>query len=230
MQKKAIENWLTKTNERNYQTPFCQILLNKGYKIIYRSKHGPFEKGKDIVAIDNNGDYLAYQLKTGDIDLSIWRKIKGEIDELVQLPIDHPSIDRKRIHKAYLVTNGYISDVVKAIIKDINEDNVIKDRKYAYLDIINKDMLLNDFIKIDTKILPSEINEIDSFLKIYLSDGNDLIDKSRLFDYFDTIIFKDSFSRRSDIISSITNSVIINSYLLDKFQVSNNYYAIFEVI
>ena len=81
MLRKAVENWLIKTNERNYQTPFCQILMNKGYRIIYNSKHRSLEHGKDIIAIDNDNNSFAYQLKTGDINLRVWRNIKGEINE-----------------------------------------------------------------------------------------------------------------------------------------------------
>lgn len=227
MLKKAVENWLIKTNERNYQTPFCQILMNKGYRIIYNSKHRSLEQGKDIIAIDNDNNPFAYQLKTGDINLRVWRNIKGEINELIELPIIHPSINKNNIHKSFLVTNGIVHDEVRFIIDEINEDNIRKKRNYSYLDIIDKYALLGEFTNIDYKFLPNEIEEFDAFLKIYLSDGKDFLDKENLFNLY-KIIFKDSFINRTDKINAISSSIIINSYLLDKFQEVNNYYSIYE--
>jgi hypothetical protein len=42
----VIANWLTKTNERNYQIPYCQVLLSKGQRVLYVSTHRPMEQGR----------------------------------------------------------------------------------------------------------------------------------------------------------------------------------------
>ena len=65
MIERAIENWLTKTNERNYQAAFCQVLMHKGHRVLYSSSHGPMEQGKDIITVapDGDGDYHAYQTR-----------------------------------------------------------------------------------------------------------------------------------------------------------------------
>ncbi len=126
MIERAIENWLINTNERNYQLPFCQILLKKGHNILYVSKHRPLEQGKDIISVDNNGKKIAYQLKTGNIGISYWRRIQGEIVDLVSLPVKHPSIGKKVNHNSFLVTNGEISDEVRTRISDFNDDNIAK--------------------------------------------------------------------------------------------------------
>lgn len=55
------------------------------------------EQGKDIITIDKSGNYCAYQLKTGNIDLPKWREIRPEIEELIQLPIIHPSIVKGKV-------------------------------------------------------------------------------------------------------------------------------------
>jgi hypothetical protein len=73
----AIANWLTKTNERNYQIPYCQVLLAKGQRVLYASTHRPMEQGKDIITVDDNGTYHAYQLKTGNIDQKTFRMIRA---------------------------------------------------------------------------------------------------------------------------------------------------------
>ena len=58
---RAIENWLTKVNERQYQLPFCQVLAARGEAILYVSTHGPFPKGKDIITRTRKGEINAYQ-------------------------------------------------------------------------------------------------------------------------------------------------------------------------
>lgn len=87
---RVIENWLTSVNERQYQLPFCQALAAGGETILYVSSHGPYEKGKDIITRTSDGEIRAYQLKAGDIGLSDWREIHGEIVNLVELPIELP--------------------------------------------------------------------------------------------------------------------------------------------
>ncbi len=55
MIERAIENWLTKTNERNYQAAFCQVLMHQGHRVLFSSSHGPMEQGKDIITIGPDG-------------------------------------------------------------------------------------------------------------------------------------------------------------------------------
>jgi hypothetical protein len=109
----VIANWLTKTNERNYQIPYCQVLLTEGHRVLYVSTHRPMEQGKDIVTVDEDGGYNAYQLKTGNIDQKTFRGIKGEVEELVERSIVHPSVDKAKGHRAYLVLNGEITDELR---------------------------------------------------------------------------------------------------------------------
>ena len=228
MIERAVENWLTKTNERNYQAAFCQVLLCKGHRILYISSHRPMEQGKDIITIDNNGEYCAYQLKTGDIDLKKWRGILSEIKELIELPIIHPSIEKDKVHKSFLVTNGSITDEVRFQIDQINEDNKRKKRGYSYLDVINKQTMLKDFINAQGEFIPRELEDFNSFLELFLADGTDFLLKEKLFDFLDNTIFKDIPKRKSDAINAIFSSVIIVTYLLGTYQTKKNYYAQFE--
>lgn len=109
---RVIENWLTSVNERQYQIPFCQVLAAEGERILYVSTHGPFEKGKDIVTCTAGGEVRAYQLKAGDIGLSEWRDIHGEIVNLVELAIELPGAPPVTDFVPYLVTNGELTDPV----------------------------------------------------------------------------------------------------------------------
>lgn len=228
MIERAIENWLVKTNERNYLTPFCQILMHKGHRIIYKSSHRPMEQGKDIITIDKSGNYCAYQLKTGNIDLPKWREIRPEIEELIQLPIIHPSINKTEMHKSFLVFNGNLTDEVRIQIDQINEDNIRKNRNYSYLDIIDVQSLLKDFIEAQGKFMPEEVEEFSLFLKLHLADGRDFLDKETLSAFLNSAILNTSLKRKSDIYHCIVSSVIVTSYILNPFQEKENHYALFE--
>lgn len=228
MIERAIENWLTSTNERNYQVPFCQVLLHKGHKVIYRSSHRPMEQGKDVITTDKTGDCCTYQLKTGDIDLKKWREISGEVKELIELPVIHPSVDKTKIHKSFLVTNGEITDEVRIQIDQINEDNKRKGRNYSYLDVINGQALLKDFIDAQGGFIPKELTDFDLFLKLFLADGTDFLPKAKFFEFLNKTLFKEGVTQRANAINAISSSVIITAYSLNPYQIKKNHYALFE--
>ena len=228
MIERAIENWLINTNERNYQVPFLQVLLHKGHRVYYLSSHRPMEQGKDIITIDSDSNYCAYQLKTGNIDLTAWRKISSEIKELIELPIVHPSFDKSKIHKAYLVLNGEITDEVRFQIDQINDDNKRKKRGYAYLDVISRQILLKEFIDAQGKFIPKELEDFHSFLELYLSEGTGFLQKEMYFNFLNKTIFKDTPKKKSNAINAISSSIIIVSYILNPYQLRGNYYALFE--
>lgn len=228
MIERAIENWLTNTNERNYQTPFCQALMVRGHTVIYKSRHRPMEQGKDIITTDGLGQFHAYQLKTGDIDLTIWRKIRGEIEELIQLPIVHPSVPKDAGHRSYLVCNGEITDEVRLQIDQINEDNIKKRRQYSYLDVITFPQLLEIFVDAQREFLPNSIEDLDAFLRLYLSDGRDFIDKAALSQFLTGSVLISNAKGDSNRIHAISSSVILISHLLKPYQEKENHFALFE--
>lgn len=228
MLERALENWLTSTNERNYQVPFCQALTGLGYDVIHVSSHGQLEQGKDVIAINPDGSYVAYQLKTGNIDLGQWRNIKGEIHDLIELPIVHPSINPISTHAACLVTNGRVTDPVRQQIVQINEDNQKKGRNYAYLSIIQREELLRMLLAAQENIVPLELEDFDAFLKFYLSDGTEFFDKNLFAQFLFRTFHEKQFQKVSDRANAFAGSVVLTASLLDKFQRRKNYYSEFE--
>ncbi len=63
-----------------------------GYTVVHSTSHGAAEEGKDVIALDTEGDPVAFQLKQGNLSLIGWRDIEPQIVELVEQPIDHPSV------------------------------------------------------------------------------------------------------------------------------------------
>ena len=228
MIERAIENWLIRTNERNYQAAFCQVLMHQGHRVLYSSSHGPMEQGKDIITVGPDAECHAYQTKTGDIGLTEWRAIAGEIQELVELPVNYPGIDKAKLHKAYLVNNGSISDPVRIQINDRNEDNIRKGRRYAHLEVIGRDSLLKFFIDAQGRFVPRELPDMRSFLELYLEDGHAMLPTDKMFAVLEGTAFGQGPIRKSDGIDAITSSLIIASYLLNSFEAAANHYAMGE--
>lgn len=87
MIERLIENWLSSTNERGYEVPFCQLLMAEGHRIIHLNRHSPTEQGKDVISLDHKGKLCAFQLKGRDIDIARWRReVKPEVDALGDCP------------------------------------------------------------------------------------------------------------------------------------------------
>jgi hypothetical protein len=225
---RAIENWLIETNERNYQSAFCQVLMHEGHRVLFSSSHGPMEQGKDIITIGPDGRCHAYQTKTGDIGLAEWRSIAGEIQELIELPVDYPGIDKAQIHRAYLVTNGSITDPVRLQVTDRNEDNERKSRQYAQLEVIGRDSLLKSFIDAQGRFVPRQLPDMRAFLELYLDDGCSNLSTEKLFSVLEGAAFGDDPVRKSDAVDAITSSLITVSYLLNAFERAGNYAAMAE--
>jgi hypothetical protein len=225
---RAIENWLTRTNERNYQAALCQVLMHQGHRVLHSSVHGPMEQGKDIITIGPDGECHAYQNKTGDIGLTEWRGISGEIQELVELPVDYPGVDKSKPHRAHLVTNGSITDPVRTQINDRNEDNVRKNRRYAPLEVITRDSLLKSFVDAQGRFVPRDLPDMRAFLELYLEDGRGMLPKEKLFAVLECSSFSGKPVKKSDAMDAITSSLVIVSYLLNSFEAAGNHYAMAE--
>jgi hypothetical protein len=226
---RIIENWLTNTNERGYQIPLAQILMLGGHTIVHVSKHGLMEQGKDLITIDSNHVPCAYQLKTGNIDLERWRKIKPQIEELVELPIIHPSVDAKTLFKAFLVTNGEIEDTVRIQIADRNRHWLSKG--YPALEVMVKGQLLKEFIEVCQSFFPEAPPDLKNYLDLYLSNGRGLVNRRALALFLEQVIFGEEstdgqspkqWQRR------ISGSAVIMQQLTYPFERAQNHVGIVE--
>jgi len=226
---RIVENWLTSAKERSYQIPFSQILMLEGYTILYISKHGQMEQGKDIIALGPDGVPCAYQLKTGDINLDTWRTMKAQIDELVELPIAHPSIDKGAPFRAYLVTNGEMADPVRRLIDDRN--GYWKRKGLSTLNIILKGELLRKFADAYKSFFPATPQTLRDFLELYLADGRDFVDKDKLAVFLDTLLLQDSgvaVNSLNRLQNRAATAAVITQSLLATSESEKNHVAIIE--
>jgi hypothetical protein len=213
MQNRLVENWLIKAKELTYTVPFAQLLALRGYRILHISKGGSVEQGKDIIAIDREGEVHCYQLKCGNIGTTQWRAIKTEVDELVQIPPKHPSLpaDVKTWH-SYLVTNGMLNNTSARTIDDYSKE--MAGKGFSKLQTILKDELVEDFTNFYGSFFPDTPEELRVFLGIDNQPGDYTLSNQEYKLYFEQYFSGIASKSKQKKLEAINASVIICSYLL----------------
>jgi hypothetical protein len=223
MIERVIENWLTSTNERGYEIPFCQLLASQGHRVLHMSSHGPQEQGKDVITIAPDGIPCAYQLKgEKDIGLSTWRKIRAEIEELIEIPIHHPSVASDfPNHRAYLVNNGLLKDTVRREIHDRNR--VYRNKGLPTLNLILKGDLLKDFVEIHGRFLPTEPADFRRFLELYLSDGVGLLPAQQFSNFLLSVLpLGGKAMKKLEMERALASALILAGYVLSPYAEKRN--------
>lgn len=243
MIERVVENWLTRANEREYQFPFCQILVSKGFRLLHLSSHGPQEQGKDIIAVDPEGQPIAYQLKTGDVDLAYFRRVFPEVRELIEIPIQYPGIPADGRHRCVLVTNGVLADTVRRQIEDLNRKWT--GRGEPVLEVMVKGDLLREFLDLHGPFLPVQLADVGQLLELYLHDGTAPLPRKEFSDFLIKNIPLSELpgprekvpSRRrrriqkpqpAEIARHLASTSVLVSYGLRSFADKSNFWAIFE--
>jgi hypothetical protein len=229
MIEKLIENWLINVHELGYQIPFCEVLLTEKYSVLHVSRHGRGEHGKDIIARDRKGRLFAYQLKQGDITLNDWRSIRGEVEELVRLPVSTtlPTLTTGESHLPVLVTNGELRGDAAASIQSFAEQ---WERDGAQrLQVIQKHELLKQFIEAHGNYLPTDLRDFRKFVELYISDPHDRLPKKDFADFLTKLISPAMASGRGKKTKrAIESMVLIGSYVIEAYERANNHVAAAE--
>jgi len=227
---RVVENWLTKVNERSLEIPFCQMLAGEGYQVVHLSRHGPFEEGKDILAIDPVGVPCAFQLKGasgGKITPRAWEEYLAQIIRLVEIPIAHPAIDPAAPRKVYLVTNGELDEEVRIEIDRRNGE--WERRGYPRLDVIVKGQLLGRFRKLHTNFWPVQLEFERDLLEFFLTDGTACLDKGKLACFIESLLpFTNEKLNRAECDRLLASAALLTAYALSSFEAKNNYVAVIE--
>lgn len=225
---RIIDNWLTSVNERQYQLPFCQVLAAEGETILYVSTHGPFEKGKDIITRTATGEIRAYQLKAGDIGLSVWRNIYGEIVNLVELAIELPGATPITEFVPYLVTNGELTDPALEQVRAANvtwQDRRIDKR----LRVVQKGELLERFRASHGSYLPHELADFRTFLELILRDGAAPADKKRAAQVIEHALPQDvQHENALNLGRAAASIVLLAAYITGPALAASNHSCVFE--
>lgn len=231
MIERVVENWLTNVNERSFEIPFCQLLTSEGYEVVHMSRHGPFEQGKDVIAIAPDGTPCAYQLKgapkSGRITQTQWaREYQEQAVRLIEIPIRHPAIDRNLPRRVFFVTNGELDEEVRVEIADRNLD--AERRNLPILETVCKEQLLSRFLKIHTNFWPSNLETLRELLEFFLVDGKDCLNKGKFAQFLEAILISTSQTSKSAHNRLLCSVAVLTSYGLSAFEAQENHVAVFE--
>jgi hypothetical protein len=223
---RAIEYWLDSSNELGYQPLFCGWLSNAGYAVKHSSKHGPFEQGKDIIATDDSGLVHAFQLKGGDINLKRWRdEVKPEIDELIDIPVKHPGVDKSKPHVSYLVTNGTLDDTVRVQIVDLNESKW----KATPLQVWTRGDLLNNFLTMANGIFPADAETYKQLTDLMFADSTSLPDIEQINSFFQKILNPNEKSPKEQRRRDIAAVMLYANLIVGPYRMKGNHVSVIRV-
>ena len=199
-----------------------------GYTVVHSTTHGASEEGKDVIALDGKAQPVAFQLKRGPISLSGWRKIKSEIEELVEQPINPAYVRSKRWHRPILVTTGSIHEQASRRISGLNTK---WERSYRALEIWKSTELLAAFLKHTGRFLPVPILDFHRLLGFMIADGHGQLDKAEFDRLLRSILPLDDPSvprSKAAIAQAIPAAVVIVEYSLAGFDRADNHFARIE--
>ncbi len=172
MLEKLLENWLDSASERSYQPAFVQMLSARGYTVVHSTRHAALEFGKDVLAVAPSGIGCAYQLKGnpgGRMGLAAFRRIQPQLVQLMSQAIVFPGFPT-RPHRSYLVSNGYFDEEVQRAADDLNRAGY-----RSRLTLISRGDLLAWAKKVGTALWPSELDDTQLLLQLFLADPKDLL-------------------------------------------------------
>ena len=87
----AVDAYLDSVSERAFDEPLLALLRAQGFVDIHLV-HGGFKFGKDVIA-KRDGRQWAFQSKAGDINLRVWRELRGQLDDLRTSILSHIAYD-----------------------------------------------------------------------------------------------------------------------------------------
>jgi hypothetical protein len=230
MIEKLIENWLINVHELGYQIPFCEVLLTQKYSILHVSTHGRGEHGKDVIARDVNRQLFAFQLKGGDITLRSWREMRGEVEELVQLPVSVtlPTIvSRGESHIPVLVTNGELRGDAPTSIQSFADTWEAKGS--SPLQVWQKHQLLGMFVEAHGSYLPVKLPDFREFVELYVANFHDRIPRKRTAQFLEKLVSPEIVRGRSRKTKrAIESMMLLGAYLVEPYERVENHVSALE--
>jgi hypothetical protein len=223
---RLLENWLTDVNELGYQFPFCEALVAEGYTILHVSRHGRGEHGKDVVARRSDGVLCTFQLKGGDIALPDWRKIRGEVEELVQLPVRVPGVSEDEPHIPHLVTNGELRGDAPESIQRYADDWVR--RGYSRLEVWQYGRLSKLFLDAHGSFLPTGLKDFRKFVQLYTGDFSAPLPKTELAGLLEPITIATEGLSDTKMPRALASLALLAGYIIEQYARAGNNIAVVE--
>lgn len=233
MLERVVEEWLDKSNERNWQQAFCTMLLAKGHTILHSTRHNAMELGVDVLSVDTERTLCAYQLKgtdKGTLRLRDWREISSQLDEMVCRFIEVPGhVGNGGHHRSFLVTNGQIDETARQAIIDRNRQFAAQGTPHRKIETIVRGQMLADAISLGTSLWPTELEETRVLLEFLLDGGNGPIPLEKLSKLLEpTLAIKPSIKvpkSKNEVTRRMSAGGLLTAIAISNFSKSRNYWA-----
>src|SRR4030095_2747224 len=223
MNERLVEDWLSKENERSYQTPFAQALIADGMQVL-RVGHSSHEHGKDIIALDRKGKVHAYQLKDGNLDLKQFDKDFPQVTALVETQVEHPAITGKPRHQPWLVVSGKASMPVEDRIRVHNE--TWRKRHFTPLRLMSGMQIVGKLKSMAENFWPQEPAESRNLLTLYLADGKGTLDRSAFAKLIAGIVVTKAKVAATETKRQLAAANVFASYALSPFHNAKNHWEL----
>jgi hypothetical protein len=225
MHAKLVEEWLTNAGERGgFDQAFAQLLTSQGHEVLWQG-HSRIEFGKDIVTVDAEGLFHAYQIKDEDLTLAEIRRHDAQIVELVTVPILHPRVPPGTIHRPHLITSGLAKE--EASLRILAQNQGWKAKGFHELEMVDRASLIPRFVQMADSFWPDRPKNIRDFFSFYLAEGKGDFDPER----FSTLLSEllpdetESKSRCERVPSAFC---IIGNYMLNAFEREKDHWSLFR--
>ena len=225
MKAKLVEEWLIRAKERGgVDLAVGQWLISQGHELLWLG-HSRTEFGKDIVSVDPDGKFHAFQVKNEDIDLNELRKIHAQVNELVEIPIVHPRVPPGSPHLAHLVTSGLFNEVAVAQIRASNEGWAANGK--PTVEIVDRNSLIPRLVSMSDAFWPEKPTDIREFFSFYLAEGKGDFDPKKFSGVLRGLLplTEEPVSRKVQRLAAVG---LLGHYLLNPFEREGDHWSVFR--
>jgi len=227
---KLLEDWLNSIDERSFNFAFSQYLLAEGYTAVHFSRHGEFEQGKDVLAIDKDGGSCAFQLKAlqgKKLKQNQWHDMEAQIEQLIRVPIKHSAFPHETGgHRSFLVVVGELDEGVRVEIEDMQV--VWKNSWGRGLEVITKGHLLRTLCDLQLTFMPTGLDKLRDLLTVYIEPGDDLLDKAKYSQLMESFLDPGQAAGPKATYRQMVSANIFASVALRPYYVKENYFSVIE--
>src|SRR5207248_7386415 len=95
--------------------------------------------------------------------------LKGQVEDLLDIPIAHPAFGQATVHTSVLVTTGLLDETLRQTIEGFNQGR--RTQSKSTLDVWVKGQLQSKLQNAIGRFLPANLANIRDFLQLWLADG-----------------------------------------------------------
>ena len=220
-----VDVWLTEASERSYEAAFGQLLIIEGHRVLQGPMHHAYEHGKDIITSDSTGDLCVYQLKGGKgrLNVAAIERVQDQLLAAAAAAVTHPSLTNPRPpDRVFLVTNQVATGPAQDRIRVLSDGN--RSRGFAPLQLTEHADLVSRFVAAEGHFFPSSPVALNSFLSMFLADGQGELPRPDFFRLLEEILpVSGKKPRAHDAARAISAAGLTTAFALRRWMEQDNH-------